>query len=69
MYARSDREQDLMAKIRDLSDGRVAEVEDFVDFLRTRDEQREFVEAAGVLSEPSLAAVWDNPEDDVYNDI
>jgi erythromycin esterase-like protein len=67
MYARSDREQALMAKIRDLSDGRVAEVEDFVDFLRARDEQRELVQAATVLSESSLAAVWDNPEDDVYN--
>ena len=58
-----------MAKICDLSDGRVAEVEDFVDFLRARDEQRELVHAAAALSEPSLAAVWDNPEDDVYNDL
>ncbi len=69
MYARSDREYALMAKIRDLSDGRVAEVEDFVDFLRARDEQRELVQSATALSEPSLAAVWDNPEDDVYNDL
>jgi hypothetical protein len=58
-----------MAKIRDLSDGRVEEVEDFVDFIRGRDEQRELVQAAAVLTEPSLAAVWDNPEDDVYNDL
>jgi hypothetical protein len=69
MYARSDREQALMAKIRDLADERVVEVEDFVDFLRSRDEQRQLVEAAARLSEPSLAAVWDNPEDDVYNDL
>ena len=69
MYARSDRELALIAKIRDLSDGRVAEVEDFVDFLRARDEQRELVQVATALSEPSLAAVWDNPEDDVYNDL
>jgi hypothetical protein len=26
------------------------------------------VEAADLLSEPSLVAVWDNPEDDVYNE-
>lgn len=69
MYARSDREQALFAKIRDLSDGRVAEVEDFLDFLRVRDEQRELVQGAVMLSEPSLAAVWDNTEDDVYNDL
>ena len=69
MYARSDRERALIDKIRDLSDGRVAEVEDFVDFLRARDEQRELVQAAVILSEPSLTDVWDNPEDDVYNDL
>ena len=69
MDARSTREQALLAKICDLSDGRVAEVEDFVDFLRASDEQRELVHAAAALSEPSLAAVWDNPEDDVYNDL
>jgi hypothetical protein len=69
MYARSDREQALIAKIRDLSDERVAEVEDFVDFLRARDERRALVQAATALSEPSFAAVWDNPEDDVYNDL
>jgi hypothetical protein len=69
MHARSDREQALIAKIRDLPDGRVAEVEDFVDFLRARDERRALVQAATALSEPSLSAVWDNPEDDVYNDL
>jgi hypothetical protein len=69
MLARSDREQALLAKLRDLADERVAEVEDFVDFLRARDEHRQFIEAAARLSEPSLAAVWDNPEDDVYNDL
>jgi erythromycin esterase-like protein len=67
MYARDDREKALMAKIHDLTDGRVAEVEDFVDFLRARDEQRELVQAATVLSEASLATVWDNPDDNVYD--
>ena len=69
MYARNDLEHTLIAKIRELSDERVAEVADFVDFLRVRDEHRELVQAATRLSEPSLAAVWDNPEDDVYNDL
>ena len=67
MHARVDREQALLAKIRDLPDGHIDEVEDFVDFLRARDEQRKLVQTATALSEPSLAAVWDNPEDDVYN--
>jgi len=68
MFARRDRELELLAKIRDLTDDRVAEVEDFVDFLRLRDEQRQLVEAAARLSESSFSAVRDNPEDDVYND-
>jgi hypothetical protein len=32
-------------------------------------EHRDLVQAAAQLSEPSLAAVWDNPDDDVYNDL
>ena len=69
MHARSEREQALLTKIRDLTDSRVAEVEDFVDFLRARDEHRELIDAATRLSEPALAAVWDNSDDDVYNDL
>ena len=69
MAARDDREIVLLTKIRDLSDERVSEVEDFVDFLRARDEHRTLIEVAARLTEPSLVAVWDNPEDDVYNDL
>ena len=29
----------------------------------------ELIELAARLSEPSFAAIWDNPEDDVYNDL
>jgi hypothetical protein len=65
----SERELALLAKIRDLSQERAAEVEDFIDFLRTRDEHRELVQAAAQASEPSLAAAWDDPEDDAYNGV
>lgn len=34
-----------------------------------RSEDRALVNAGAQLSEPSLASVWDNPEDDIYNDI
>jgi erythromycin esterase-like protein len=69
MLAQDDREQTLFAKIRDLPIDRVAEVEDFVDFLRSREERRALPEAATLVSEASLSAVWDNPDDDVYNDL
>lgn len=67
MQAPDEREQTLISKIRTLRPERVAEVEDFVDFLHQRDEDYRLTLAAARLSEPSFAAVWDNPEDDVYN--
>jgi len=46
---------------------RVAEVEDFVDFLRTRDEERALVRAASKASEPAFAKIWDNDDDAAYD--
>lgn len=59
----------LIAKITDLPDDRVAEIETFVDFVRAREAQKSLTRSAMLASEPSLRRVWDNPEDDVYNDI
>ena len=36
---------------------------------RACDEHLEWLQAAARLSETTLARVWDNPEDDVYNDL
>lgn len=63
----STTEQGLIEKIRQLSPQRMAEVEDFVDFLRARDEEKRLAHAAARASEPSFAAVWDNDEDSVYD--
>ena len=59
----------LIQKISRLPAARVAEVEDFVDFLaqRDRDTDRQLAQAAAAASEPAFAKVWDNPEDDVYD--
>ena len=59
----------LIAKINTLPIDRLHEVEDFVDFLRSRDQDRALVRAAGAASAPAFAAVWDNPEDDAYDAI
>ncbi len=67
MHASEDQEGELLTKIRALPLERVAEVEEFVDFLRQREQDQRLTEAAARLSESSFAAVWDNPEDDVYN--
>lgn len=57
----------LADKIAALPAQRIAEVAAFVDFLRSRDQDRALFRAASAASEPAFAAVWNNPEDDVYD--
>ena len=59
--------QILIEKIMQLPPERVAEVEDFVDFLRARIDEERLPRAAAKTSEPSFAAVWDNDEDTAYD--
>ncbi|HEV7503302.1 MAG TPA: toxin-antitoxin system, antitoxin component, Xre family protein [Thermoanaerobaculia bacterium] len=61
------RKQDLLEKIRTLPEDRVTEVEDFVDFIRQREEDRRLSQAVAKLSEPALQRVWDNPDDAEYD--
>ncbi len=58
---------ELLAKIKTLPPERVAEVEDFVDFLRSRDEEQQLTRAASRLSEAAFAQVWDHPDDADYD--
>jgi hypothetical protein len=60
-------EKELIRRIRDLSPERVAEVEDFIDFLRQRDEERQLTDAASRISEDAFARVWDHPDDADYD--
>jgi hypothetical protein len=63
----SHREAALMGKIRALPPERVHEVEDFVDFLKLRDEDRQLIRGVAGLSEKAFKDVWDNPEDAAYD--
>lgn len=63
-------EQVLIEKIKQLPPQRMAEVEDFVDFLRAkeaREEDHRLTQSATKASEASFAAVWDNDEDAAYD--
>jgi hypothetical protein len=60
-------EQALIEKIRQLAPRRLAEVEDFVDFLRARDDEQRLTRAAAKASESAFAAVWNNDEDAAYD--
>lgn len=57
----------LVAKISALPADRIAEVEDFVDFIGQREAERAVSRAVTAASIPAFAAVWDNPADDVYD--
>ena len=67
--ARSDKE--LIEKIQNLPAHRVAEVEDFVDFLRSREEDgdRQLSHAMTKLSEAAFAQAWGNPDDAEYDQL
>ena len=49
--------QALIEKIQALPAERIAEVEDFVDFIRLREQQHTLARAAAAASEPAFAAV------------
>ena len=60
-------DQALFDKIKQLPPQRLAEVEDFVDFLREREAEQRHTQAAAKASEASFAQVWQNDDDAAYD--
>ena len=56
--------QALIEKIEARPAERIAEVEDFVDFIAAREQERTLTRAALATSAPAFAAIWNNPDDD-----
>ena len=67
MATQRDHIHELIEKLEALPPERIAEVEDFIDFLKDRSTDRRLTQAASQTAEPSLAHVWDNPDDAVYD--
>jgi len=61
--------QPLVDKLKELPPERLAEVEDFIDFLSQRVHDRALTQAAMSISESALEKVWDNDEDAVYDEL
>ena len=61
--------RELVDKLEALSPERIAEVEDFIDSLNSRSQDQRLTQAASQTAEPSLAQVWDNPDDSVYDQL
>jgi len=66
MSKQAARESALIRKIRSLPPERVAEVEDFVEFLGQRDD-RQLTQAAAKLAEKAFRKVWGNSADADYD--
>ena len=63
----SQNEQAIIEKLKGLPPERVAEVEDFVDFLRARNDDQRLIQVSTKASAPAFNKVWDNPEDADYD--
>lgn len=61
------RDRQLIEKIGSLPADKIAEVEDFVDFLRQREAKRRLAMAMTGASEAAFAKLWDNPDDAAYD--
>jgi len=67
MRKQNSEKQMLIEKIHALPPNKVAEVEDFVDFLRQKTKDRRLIQAATKISEAVFRKVWDNPDDADYD--
>ncbi len=57
----------ILKKLQRLSPEKIAEVEDFVDFLQQREVENQMTQSATRVAEPAFKDVWDNPEDTAYD--
>jgi len=60
MKADSVATERLIEKLKELPEDRLAEVEDFIDFLRQRHDDRALVSAATAAAEPASAETGDD---------
>lgn len=61
--------QELVDKIQSLPPEKIAVIEDFVEFLRHRDDDLHLAAAAARLSEKSFQQIWDNQDDAEYDNL
>jgi hypothetical protein len=57
----------LSDKIHSLPPEQIAEVEEFIARLSSRDPESALRRSSATISKPAFAAVWNNPEDDAYD--
>lgn len=65
----SEQERFILTKIRVLPPDKIAEIFDFIDFISQKDQERQLRKAAGKMAEDTFKKVWDNAEDDAYDQL
>jgi len=61
--------QHMVEKLEHLSPDRLAEVEDFIDFLQQRDQDKRLRQDYARASEAAFAKAWDNDDDAIYDQL
>ncbi|MCP5014126.1 MAG: toxin-antitoxin system, antitoxin component, Xre family protein [Ketobacter sp.] len=61
--------QHMLEKLEHLSPEQLAEVEDFIDFLNQRDQDKRLRQDFKQASEESFNKVWDNDDDAIYDNL
>lgn len=59
----------MLEKLEHLSPDRLAEVEDFIDFLSQRDQEKCLRQDYTQASEDAFKKVWDNDDDAIYDSL
>ena len=59
--------QHMLEKLEHLSPERLTEVEDFIDFLSQRDQNKHLRQDYAQASEETFSKVWDNDDDAIYD--
>lgn len=57
----------MLEKLEHLSSDRLAEVEDFIDFLQQKDQDKRLRQDFTQASEDAFNKVWDNDDDAIYD--
>lgn len=57
----------MLEKLEHLSPERLAEVEDFIDFLNHRDQDKRLRQDLTQASEDSFSKIWNNDDDAIYD--
>jgi hypothetical protein len=66
----TDTPETLIKKIEALPPEQISEVEDFVDSIAAREKHtRSLTRAAAAASASAFAAVWNNPDDEAYDEL